>query len=97
MENVKKPVLWRHNMAGVLLGYISGSDVPGHLRFDGVRIRSWRGGRTDCASVALEGPRDTDTITERVVRDVALEGSVEIYETAEEHVASGLRIAGAAK
>jgi hypothetical protein len=96
-KELGKPVLWRHHMAGVLLGYITPSDVPGHLAFDGVRIRSWSGGRVDCASLAVKGPSESDTITERVRRDVALEASVEIYDTPAEHVELGIRYAGRAR
>lgn len=93
-NNGARPVLWRHHMAGVLLGMVSPSDVPGHVSFDGVRIRSWSGGRLDCAPLAIQGPRDGDTITDRVRRDVALEGSVEIYDTSMENVERGIRMAG---
>lgn len=92
-----RPVLWRHHTAGVLLGYLTPSDVPGHLAFDGVRIRSWSGGRVDCASLAVKGPSESDTITERVRREVALESSVEIYDTSAEHVELGIKYAGRAR
>jgi len=94
-ENKGRPVLWRHHMAGVLLGWIRPSDVPGHISFDGVRIWSWSGGRTDCASLATHGPRDGDRITERVRRDVAAgdgSGSTEIYDTDERHVLRGIQL-----
>lgn len=87
-----RPVLWRHHYAGVLLGWVKKSDIPGHLGFDGVRIRVWRGDRIDCASLAKVGPLENDEITDRVTRDVALEGSVEIYDTTHDHVREGIRL-----
>lgn len=92
-ENKERPVLWRHHLAGVLLGWISESNVPGHVRFNGVRIWSWRGGRTDCASLAVQGPREGDRITPCVLRDVALKGSVEIYDVDAKHIARGIELA----
>lgn len=92
-SNVKRPVLWRHHMAGVLLGHISESDVPGHILFEGVRIWSWSGGRRDCASLAVTGPQERDCISAFVRRDVMIRGSVEIYDTSEENIARGIALA----
>lgn len=76
-----RPVVWRHHMSGVWIGWLSESPIPGHLRLDGRRVRQWRGGRTDCSGLAVKGCTSADLITERVTTDIAIEGSVEISTT----------------
>lgn len=87
-----RPVVWRHNMSGVWIGWLTESPVPGHLRLDGRRLRYWRGGRVDCSEVAEKGAQNGDTITTRVITDIAVEGSVEITTTTDEIVEHAMSI-----
>lgn len=74
------PRLWRHNMSGVLIGYLNGpSEIPGHLRFYGRRVHSWASEhRLDCSQLAIKGCKKGDSLGETLMMHIAIEGSVEL-------------------
>lgn len=77
------PVIWRHNLSGVWIGYLIGpSTIAGHYDLRGRRIRRWSGGRLDCSALAARGCTADDTLTS--VREsvaIPIEGSCEIHRT----------------
>lgn len=90
----KTPIVWRHHMSGVWIGFLYESDIPGHLCLDGCRVWSWSGGRVDCSSLARQGARQGDKVTGWVQgMHVSLEASVEIQSTTEAIVEASKKVA----
>lgn len=72
----------RHHLSGVWIARIDGpSPLLGEraLRIEGRRIRSWSGGRLDCSSLAEQGCRPADTLTERRILDLSVESLIEVH------------------
>lgn len=61
----KRPVLIRHQMSGVWIGYLVGEGTfPNSITVEGRRVWSWTGGRLELSQLAVQGCREGDKLGE---------------------------------